>query len=201
MIYDFVGLAQSTYYDNINRKQNDNKGSNNPAGRPIPGYSYTLNGRKISDDQIKQLILELIAGDGFPYGYRKLAICLQEDYLIKINKKKAYRLCKELGILRPQRKLKKHHPRKLAKREEINNSNQLIQRSQQYIRSSPLGILQLKRVKKLGTIQEGLLGKVVTANRIRENRPSGMKGGGSGKRDLKAYLQQNQREHPMVRVA
>jgi len=43
-----------------------------------------------------------------------------------------YRLCKELNILRPQRKLKKHHPRKLAKREEINNSNQLWEMDLKY---------------------------------------------------------------------
>jgi putative transposase len=54
-----------------------------------------------------------------------LTTCLKEDYLLKINKKKVYRLCKELDILRPQRKIKKHHPRKLAKRDEIDNSNQL----------------------------------------------------------------------------
>jgi putative transposase len=54
-----------------------------------------------------------------------LTTCLKEDYALKINKKKVYRLCKELDILRPQRKIKKHHPRKLAKRDEIDNSNQL----------------------------------------------------------------------------
>jgi putative transposase len=105
-------------------KENDknNRISNNPKGRPIPGYSYNLEGEKISDGQIKEWLMELIAGDGFPFGYRKLTTCLKEDYMLKINKKKVYRLCKELDILRPQRKIKKHHPRRLAKRKEINNS-------------------------------------------------------------------------------
>lgn len=76
--------------------------------------------------------MELVAGDGFPYGYRKLTICLQEDYTLKINKKKVYRLCKELDILKPQRQLKKQHPRRLAKREEINNSNQLWEMDLKY---------------------------------------------------------------------
>ena len=76
--------------------------------------------------------MELVAGDGFPYGYRKLTVCLKEDYMLKINKKKVYRLCKELDILRPQRQLKKHHPRKLAKREEINKSNQLWEMDLKY---------------------------------------------------------------------
>jgi len=52
--------------------------------------------------------------------------------MLKINKKKVYRLCKELDILKPQRKIKKHHPRKLAKREEINSSNQLWEMDLKY---------------------------------------------------------------------
>jgi len=60
--------------------------------------------------------LELVAGGGFPYGYRKLTVCLKEDYKLKINKKKVYRLCKELDILRPQGKIKKIRPKKLQKR-------------------------------------------------------------------------------------
>ena len=76
--------------------------------------------------------MELVTGDGFPYGYRKLTVCLKEDYMLLINKKKVYRLCKELDILKPQRQLKKHHPRRLAKREEINNSNQLWEMDLKY---------------------------------------------------------------------
>lgn len=36
-----------------------------------------------------------------------------------------YRLCKELNILRPQRKIKPKHPRRLARKREITSSNQL----------------------------------------------------------------------------
>lgn len=124
-VLGFVGLSQSTYYNNINRVHKENSGSNNPNGRPIPGYSYNQKGKKISDEQIKEWLLELISGDGFPYGYKKLTVCLNEDYKLKINHKKVYRLCKELDILRPQREIKKSHPKRLAKRKEINNSNQL----------------------------------------------------------------------------
>ena len=76
--------------------------------------------------------MELVAGDGFPYGYRKLSKCLKEDYFLKINDKKVYRLCKELDILKPQRKLKKHHPRKLAKRAKVTNSNELWEMDVKY---------------------------------------------------------------------
>jgi putative transposase len=128
----FVGLSQSTYYYNINNKNKSNEGSNNPNGRPIPGYSYGYDGSKVADEQIKEWLVELVSGDGFPYGYKKLTTCLNEDYMLKINHKKVYRLCKELDILRPQRKRKKHHPRRLAKRDEISNSNQLWEMDLKY---------------------------------------------------------------------
>ena len=118
-------MAESTYYDNIKNNRNKEKNINNPNGRPIPGYSYHLSGHKLSDEQIKEYLMELVSGDGFPYGYRKLTKCLEEDYFLKNNKKKVYRLCEELDILRAQRKLKKHHPRKLAKRTKVTSSNQL----------------------------------------------------------------------------
>lgn len=126
MVIDFVGLSESTYYDNIKHDRNkNNKSSNNPKGRPFPGYSYHLSGEKIPDEQIKEWIMELINGDGFPYGYRKLTVCLNEDYMLIINKKKVYRLCDDLGVLKTQRRIKKHHPRKLAKRDKVTASNQL----------------------------------------------------------------------------
>ena len=37
-----------------------------------PSYFYSLDGRKVSDEQIKEGLLELVAGDGFTYAYRKL---------------------------------------------------------------------------------------------------------------------------------
>ncbi|MGI6684448.1 MAG: transposase [Bacillota bacterium] len=48
---------------------------------------------------------EIVTGDGFPYGYKKINVTLKEDYQLIINHKKTYRLCKELNILRPQRKI------------------------------------------------------------------------------------------------
>lgn len=117
----FVGLAPSTYYENISRKPRKRIGSNNPSDRPAPGYSLNNKGVKIPDEQIKEWLCELVAGDGFPYGYHSL----REDYGLQINHKKVYRLCEELNILRPQRKIKQRHPRRLAKREKISASNQL----------------------------------------------------------------------------
>lgn len=73
----------------------------------------------------------------FPYGYRKLIVCLREDYGLTINHliinhKKVYRLCKELDILLPQRKVKREKPRVLAKREEVTGPNQLWEMDVKY---------------------------------------------------------------------
>ena len=57
---------------------------------------------------------------------------MQEDYGLNINHKKVYRLCKELDVLLPQRKVNPKHPRKLAKRIEVTGSNQLWQMDLKY---------------------------------------------------------------------
>lgn len=76
--------------------------------------------------------MEEISGDGYPYGYKKLTASMQEDYGLNINHKKVYRLCKELDVLLPQRKVNPKHPRKLAKRIEVTGSNQLWQMDLKY---------------------------------------------------------------------
>jgi putative transposase len=71
--------------------------------------------------------MELVAGEEHVYGYRMLAECLRVQYRLVINNKKVYRLCKELDILKPQRRKIVHHPRRLARNHTINGSNQLWQ--------------------------------------------------------------------------
>jgi len=77
--------------------------------------------------------LELIAGEESIYGYRKLTVCLRRQYNLIINKKKVYRLCKELDILSPQRRKKVKYPRKLAINHKITGSNQLWEIDIKYI--------------------------------------------------------------------
>lgn len=108
------------------------KGQRNKPGRRITGYTYDKKGNKIPDEMVKEYLCELIEGDGYPYGYKKLTASLQEDYNLVINHKKVYRLCKELDILRPQRKIYPNRPRKLAKREKVTGSNQLWQMDIKY---------------------------------------------------------------------
>lgn len=69
--------------------------------------------------------MEAIEGDGYAYGYLKLTHLLRQQHQLVINKKKVYRLCKELGVLKPQRKLKHRYPRKLARNRDITAPNQL----------------------------------------------------------------------------
>ncbi|WP_188892842.1 IS3 family transposase [Paenibacillus radicis (ex Gao et al. 2016)] len=62
----------------------------------------TKDGRKISNEQIKAWLLELVESEGREYGYKRLARCLQDRHQLVLGKKKAYRLCKELQILHVQ---------------------------------------------------------------------------------------------------
>lgn len=97
------------------------------GGRPIPGYSRTKNGKKILDKTIKKYLMVLIDGEESIYGYRRLTRCLQRKYKLIINKKKVYRLCKELDILMPQREKKVRYPRRLARNRLVTGPNQLWQ--------------------------------------------------------------------------
>ncbi|WP_240415438.1 IS3 family transposase [Paenibacillus periandrae] len=69
--------------------------------------------------------MEFLAGEGANYGYRKLTVLLKRRHQLVINKKKVYRLCKQLDVLRPQRKLKLKHPRRLANNRVLTGANQL----------------------------------------------------------------------------
>jgi putative transposase len=117
-----VGVSRSTYYY---QQTHEPKPKTSSGGRPATQYSYTQDGEKVSDAQVKEWIMDAIEGDGFAYGYLKLTYWLKRKYSLVINKKKVYRLCNELGVLKQQRKIKSKHPRKLARNHEITGLNQL----------------------------------------------------------------------------
>jgi putative transposase len=117
-----VEVERSTYYAHVNKVEIE---SIHRVGRPAPGLSYTVEGKPISDEEITEWIMEFIAGEGAAYGYRKLTVLLRKRRKLVINKKKVYRLCKLMNVLRPQRKLKMKHPRVLANNRLITGSNQL----------------------------------------------------------------------------
>lgn len=135
-VLSIVGVAESTYYERKKRERSkppaevlhteDSKvQAVKRCGRPIPGYSLTLDGERVSDEQIEEWLMEFIAGEEHIYGYEKLTICLREQHRLRINKDKVYRLCKKLDILQPQRRVMPKHPRRLALTREITSPNQL----------------------------------------------------------------------------
>jgi putative transposase len=117
-----VGVSEQTYYYN---RKNRGKVRVYNGGRPKPGFSKDVDKHPISDEQISEWLLELVSGEEAAYGYRKLTICLRRQHNLVINKKKVYRLCQELDILRTQRRKRFTHPRRLANNREITGSNQL----------------------------------------------------------------------------
>jgi len=80
VVLRIIGIPRSTYYYQKNYRVEEKKVS---EGRPAPGYSIKEDGKKVSDEQIKEFLLEEIAGDAFNYGYRKLTKVLRRNY--KLN--------------------------------------------------------------------------------------------------------------------
>lgn len=119
-----MGIRRSTYYYRISHSPSLKK---NSGGRPIPGFSRKKDGKRVLDSSIKIFINRLLDGEDSIYGYRKLTRCLQRKYKLIINKKKVYRLCKEMEILLPQREKKNKHPRRISRNHMVTGPNQLWQ--------------------------------------------------------------------------
>ncbi|WP_253905560.1 IS3 family transposase [Bacillus sp. THAF10] len=124
-VLKYASITRSTYYY---RLANPPKAKVPTGGRPIPGYSLNRKTKKkVKDTSIKVYLMQLIEGEEEIYGYRKLTKALRRKHHLIINKKKVYRLCKELDILMPQREKKQKHLRRLAKNRKITGPNQLWQ--------------------------------------------------------------------------
>lgn len=122
-------MPTSTYYYQL---KHTNPKQKPKGGRPIPGYSFTFKGEKVSDTRIKRLIQKLLEGEESVYGYRRLTTALRRIYGIQINKKKVYRLCKALKILQKPRELKAMPPHRVANNMEVTGPNQLWQMDIKY---------------------------------------------------------------------
>jgi putative transposase len=127
-------IHESTYYERKKRAAQAIEGSSTAGkrGRPVPGYSYTVTGEKVNDDQIKEWFLELLEGEEHVYGYRLLGQCIRDTYDMILDAKKSYRLCSELGILQKPRERVSSHPRRLPKNRVVTGSNQLWQMDIKY---------------------------------------------------------------------
>lgn len=124
-----IGVLESTYYARKKRLSQPlvSREKAVAAGRPVPEYSLTKDGHKVSDSQIQEWLMELVAGEEHGYGYRNLAHALYVQRTLILNHKKAYRICQELGLLqkKPNRKFK--HPRRIARNRLVTGPNQLWQ--------------------------------------------------------------------------
>jgi putative transposase len=129
MVLRCVGVSRATFYYQLRASGRERV---HRGGRPVPGWTRTLNGGRLSDDQVKQCLVNIIEGDGQHYGYLKLTHALRREYRLVINKKKVYRLCREMKVLRPQRKVRAKQPRKLARNRLVTSSNQLWQTDIKY---------------------------------------------------------------------
>jgi putative transposase len=96
-------------------------------GRPIPGYSKTLSGEVLPDEQIEEFLMEAIEGDGATYGVKNLTQFLKNEHSLRINHKKVSRLCSKLGILHPQRKGNPKYPKRFVRNRIVTAPNQLWQ--------------------------------------------------------------------------
>jgi putative transposase len=78
-VFRILQIERSTYYAHLKAKENERL-SISAKGRPIPGYSYTQDGSYVSDEQIREWIMELLEGEGASYGYRKITVRLKRSY-------------------------------------------------------------------------------------------------------------------------
>lgn len=101
------------------------KDFNRKQGHPKTEYSITEYGIKICDEEIKEYISKALNGEHFDYGYLRMTYHLHEMYKLKINKKKVYRLCKELNVLKDKVVINNKPKVPIAINRRINQSNQL----------------------------------------------------------------------------
>jgi len=101
-------------------------------GRSIPGYSYNRHGKVVLDSRIKGFIRRILMGSDSAFGYRKITVLLRRKQQLVINKKKVYRLCKELNVLSPQRVQKQTIPKRVANNRTVTGPNQLWQMDIKY---------------------------------------------------------------------
>ncbi|WP_170203899.1 IS3 family transposase [Alkalicoccus chagannorensis] len=134
-ITEILHVAPSTYYAAYPRPfmTTSHLSTKRPRGRPTPGFSMTREGRRIPDELIKERLMELSCDEWTSTsGYKKWGAYLRSELDLVINKKKVYRLCQELGILKEQRRGKPNYPRHVARKRPIHAPNQLWQMDIKY---------------------------------------------------------------------
>ena len=124
-------LPKSTYYYHIRKENRPDVETGKKVGAKPKGYCLNTNNEKVSDQEIKDLLKGYDETRECAYGYRKRAYAVRRDKGIILNHKKAYRLCKELDLLRrylPQPKEQKV----LATNKVVKSSNKLWEIEMKY---------------------------------------------------------------------
>lgn len=130
LVLQTLEVPRSTYYA---YKHNRNTRDYSNVGRKISTFNYRFDGKIKNDNDIKEIIKEMKADETSQfYGYRKLAQLLKTKYKIKINKKKVYRLVKELGLLGKSTKNRKPRISRTCESTKVQKSNQLWQMDIKY---------------------------------------------------------------------
>jgi putative transposase len=89
LVLRWVGLSHSTYYYRLKHPVGI---PNHRGGHPVTATACTVDGKIISDEQVKEWLCELICDEGESYGYHQLTWALRRKYQLIINKKK-YIVC------------------------------------------------------------------------------------------------------------
>lgn len=126
-IIRFAGVANSTWYSYLKKKESDERCNN--KGRPFPGYTKNPNGTMVSDSSIVNILRTYRDRVEFKNagGCSKLKHYIRRDYKLYINHKKIYRLCKENKLLLPKIKKIRRLGEKICMNRKITAPNQLWQ--------------------------------------------------------------------------
>jgi putative transposase len=68
-------------------------------GRKVSTHTLTEDGDYVSNEVVIGHIQQILSGEFVDYGYVKVTHALRQQYSYRINKKKAYRLMKQAGLL------------------------------------------------------------------------------------------------------
>ena len=91
--------------------------------RAIAGSSKA---KTVSDSGSRGSFVRILQGPDAAYGYRKITVLCAEGISLVINKKKVYRLCKEMGILGPRISQKQSVPRRVANNRKSHRSEPIV---------------------------------------------------------------------------
>jgi len=91
-VLEVLGISRSSFYYQT-------KGHGVKKGRPKSEYTYTRNGRQISNEKVMEDIKALLELEFVDYGYLKTTHWLRQKKDYRINPKKVYRLMKESDLL------------------------------------------------------------------------------------------------------